>query len=222
MKTHIEHVSENELYLLQDDELAPVRATAIRAHIESCPDCAERSAKLASFCRHIHQAMLEPTECSSDGAFWVRLAARLDEPVQQHPRSAKRPWLELIPSFILAALGGLLDTLVTAVLVGYSLINLGLLPDFGSQLVANLQSALPGSWFAAWLAQLGIADSAALQAWLDGLTTSGISGNELGLGLVLLVLSVLLALVVGLLLIWNVQRVAQEQDIRGVRAHAIR
>ncbi|MHB9032150.1 MAG: anti-sigma factor [Anaerolineae bacterium] len=222
MKQIIDHPTESELNLWLDGELSPVRAEALKRHLLGCPDCCSRRAEVERVIRLAREAAPEASECCSEGAFWVRLASHLQEEPDKTTAPVQYPWLRLVPTFALAALGGLLDVLLTAVLIAYSLINLGLLPNLGSQLFTRLQETLPSSGLVAFLARLGIADAASLQSWLGGLTSGGLSGNEVALYTLLIVLSVVMALVVAMLLLWNVPRIADEQNLRRVNANAVR
>lgn len=204
-----DHPTSTELNLLLDGELAPERALIVRRHLSACASCASRCAELEQVCAQVRGAAPEPAECCAEGAFWVRLAGHLGEPQARTTAPDKRSWLGLLPSFALAAVGSLVDILLTAVLLGYAAVKLGVLPDLGAQLAAILQAAVPGY-------------SGALGSWLSGLAETGVAGNELALFLALTALSFILTMVVALLLLWSVPHVAEQQGSPKVRAHAAR
>lgn len=214
----ITHPSDTQLNLWLDGELENAHAAALRTHLDICPNCADRCTELERLAQQVRLAAPESAQCGSEGTFWVHLAGSLGERPARAALRERRPWLRLVPSIGLAALGGLLDLLVTAVLILYSLTSLGLLPGLGSQLLANL----PSSGLAIWLERIGLADPAALQAWLANLSTAGITSNDLALFVALLALSLALAVVVGLLLLWHVPRIAPDDAVYGESAHAIR
>lgn len=221
MKTPtVQHISDTELTLLQDGELDLRRREFALKHLDQCPECSKRLAELGELCCQVHDAALHAEECSSDGAFWLRLAGRLDEPATTLSRKGRRPWLNLLPPFILAGLGAIVDMLVTAVLVAYTLVNIGILPDFSSQVMSYLQNILSSSRLMAWLAQLGLMDSTSVSNWLSSLNAKGITGNELALALALLVLLIVLALITACLFIWNAH-LTKQQESPMAGAHAI-
>jgi len=159
-------------------------------------------------------------ECCTDGAFWVRLAGHLSDQTPQSIRREKRAWLRIIPSFGLAALGFIIDGMVTLALIAYTLINLGVLPSVGSQV---LQGVLVDSGLALLLQNLGITNVTSLQNSLAGLSSAGISSDALALFGIVLVLCLVLTVVIGLLFVWNTPRVAaEEQEQRGANFHAVR
>lgn len=217
---HTQHVHDHELYTLLDGEMDASGRQTVQAHLAECPLCADRLSELRGLSQVVRTAAPEPAECCSDGTFWLRLAGHLGAQTPQAIRREKRPWLRLIPSFGLAALGFILDGLVTLALIAYTLINLGVLPSIGSQL---LQSVLIDSGLALLLQNLGIADVASSQNGLANLTSIGISGDALALFGILFILCLVLMVVIGLLFVWNAPRVvAEDQDTRGVNVHAVR
>ena len=217
---NIQHVHDHQLYTLLDGELGASARQAVQAHLAGCPLCADRLSELQVLSQAVRTAAPEPSECCSDGAFWMRLAGHLGTQTPQAIQREKRPWLRLIPSFGLAALGFIIDGLVTLALIAYTLINLGVLPSVGSQL---LQSLLIDSGLVLLLQNLGVADATGLQAGLANLTSVGISQDALALFGILLILCLVLTVVIGLLFVWNAPRVAAEdQDTRGVNVHAVR
>jgi hypothetical protein len=150
----------------------------------------------------------------------MRLAGHLGSQAPHSMQRATPPWLRLIPSFGLAAIAFILDGMVTLSLLAYSLINLGILPSVGSQL---LQTVLVDSGLVLVLQKLGITDATGLQSSLVTLTSAGISQDAVVLFGVLLILCLVLIVVIGLLFVWNASRVAAEdQDTQGVKAHAVR
>jgi hypothetical protein len=214
-----QHVPDHELYTLLDGEFDAQGQQVLRAHLAECPLCAERLAELQSFSLTVRGAVPQPAEFSSEGAFWIRMAGHLGAQSPQAVRREKRPWLRLIPSFGLAALGFIVDGLVTLALIAYTLINLGILPGIGSQL---LKGVLIDSGFALLLEHVGIIDAASLQSGLANLPSVGISHDALALFGIVLILCLVLAVVIGLLFIWNAPHVAEDQDMQGVNIHAVR
>ena len=215
-----QHLHDHELYTLLDGEIDDFGRQAVQAHLAECPLCVDRLNELHDLSQSVHAAAPDLDDCCSDGAFWVRLAGHLGTQTPQADLLEKRPWLRLIPSFGLAALGFIVDGLVTLVLIAYTLINLGILPSVGSQL---LQSVLIDSGLALLLQNLGVADLTSLQSGLASLPSIGISHDALVLFGILSILSLVLIAVIGLLFVWNVPNVAAEdQDMRGVNVHAVR
>ncbi|MHB1354935.1 MAG: anti-sigma factor family protein [Anaerolineae bacterium] len=219
-KKTIQHLHDHELYILLDGEMDAAGRQSIQAHLAECTLCSDRLSELQNLSQTVRMVVPEPGECCSDGAFWVRLAGHLNDQAPQTMRRDKRPWLRLVPSFGLAALGFIINGLVTLALIAYTLINLGILPSIGSQV---LQSVLIDSGLALMLQNLGLANVASLQSGLANLTIVGVSSDALALFGILLVLCLVLAVVIGLLFIWNTPRVAAEdQETRGVNFHAVR
>lgn len=216
----IQHLHDHELYTLLDGEIDTAGRQSIQAHLAACTLCADRLGELQNLSLAVRMAAPEQEDCCSDGAFWVQLAGHLTAQTPATMKREKRPWLRLIPSFGLAALGFIIDGLVTLALVAYTLITLGILPSIGSQV---LQTVLIDSGFALLLQNLGLANAASLQNSLANLTTAGVSSDALALFGILLVLCLVLTVVIGLLFVWNAPRVAAEdQETRGVNFHAVR
>jgi len=214
------HVPDHELFACLDGEIDAAGCRAVRTHLETCKLCADRLAEFESLSQGVQNAVPGTAGFLSEGAFWVRLAGHLGSQPAHIARREERPWLRLLPSFGLAALGFIIEGLVTLALFAYTLINLGILPSFGSQV---LQFILIDSGLGRLLENAGIIGTASLQSGLANLPTIGISHDALALFGIVLILSLVLVVVIGLLFVWNAPSVAvDDQDMRGVNVHAVR
>lgn len=195
----MDHPVEGQLQRYLDAELDQEAKERLRSHLQTCPECRALSNLHARLSDMVRASVPEPEAFASEGEFWVRIAARLSA------RPASRwPLLSLLPPFLLAALGSLLQAVLTAVIGLFGLSALGVLPSPATPITERLPNLLSQpwledvvySWFGWTTAEVVQAVTARWQA-MGAAAQHGIL-----LGAIMAALFVVLAVIGALYLVW--------------------
>lgn len=144
------HPNEIQLQRYLDGELDHEARDLVRAHLAVCPACSGRAETYAQVSATVRSSVPAPEAFASEGAFWARMAARLET------RPASRwPLVPLLPPFLLAALGTMLQAALGIVVVLFALSALGVLPAPAAVVAGGIPAVLGHPWLEgtlyAWL-----------------------------------------------------------------------
>jgi anti-sigma factor RsiW len=122
-RAEMRHPDEVQLQVYLDGEIEAAKRPQLAAHLDHCPLCSARARRWEELAAALRATRPTPATFSTEGEFWARLARQL--PDRRPPTWA---FLAYLLPVLLGALGVVLDLLVSAVLVFYGLISLGVVP----------------------------------------------------------------------------------------------
>jgi len=133
----MQHIDDIQLQAFLDGELSPDACEAIEAHLAHCPECCVKLDDCQCLCRDLHALIPQDGMFRSEGEFWACLAGRLKQ-----PSATSWPWLSSLPPMLLGLLAVMLNVLVSATLVSYTMTRLGVLRSPGEVLASWLPALL--------------------------------------------------------------------------------
>jgi len=134
------HPNDGQLQCYADGELDPDSRDRMRLHLQRCTACQGRLATWQQLSQAVQATRPALEGISSEGAFWLRLAGRL-----QAAQPERWPWVPYLPPFVLSAFGILVNALISVVLVLSLLAQMGILRPLGSLVGEGLEALLSHS-----------------------------------------------------------------------------
>ena len=148
----MQHLDEVELQSYLDSEADESLCRRAEAHIVRCPWCEKQLGIWREVCTRVRESAPAPSSFQSEGAFWVELAAKLD---QRRPHIW--PLVPYLPPVILGVLSALVQLLVSVVLLSQTLMSLRVIPSLGARAATRLTILLSQPGLQAFLSdRLGL------------------------------------------------------------------